>query len=649
MKRFIIILAILLCAGQAWGATYYVNPATGANGNSGTASETPWMDVQYANLVATAGDTVNIVAPSTNPARWGFYPQNAGASGNVVTYQGTSASQKAYIVNTIDVSHGTTIGNYLFNGNLEGWSGTTLWRWGIDPSTGTCAKETTTKVDTASIKMINSGGNVNIYQQYVYLPGATAVTLSFAHYETANDYRFKFTILDTVANQYLQLDKTTWGAASQNVDSGGPCNSNGSWATCSSIAFTTQSSGAYTIIARMLYNSTSYIDNLSITANATTYAWAAVGGHNYYKLTPKIPLTVTTLAKGTSAAWTASGLEGLSRSAKAADLATCDTTPGTWWWDGTDFDLYYTPAAGETVATMHFEAGVTRLDDRSGGLSTVEINKQYVTLNNIKTMYSPSSGVYSRQPNTILSSVHATHSQLNNFYFTASATGNDLYGAYTYTEDNYDITGAGVTVTLNRAKGEYAHDDGFQAYGAAKMVCNYCVALNGGIEGADDNTGFATEEASSAMDLYNCAVYGFYSSGIYHGGTGNSIVKNCIAYGNVTGSGAGRKNVEQAGSNLTATNNAYTDENGWDTDATDVVLTSSPFVDAAGGNFTLGGGSPAINSGVVVSGVHPGTDYAGQPNWKGAAPDIGAYEKSLGGLMSTFTRFNTFSPHRRLH
>lgn len=65
--------------------------------------------------------------------------------------------------------------------------------------------------------------------------------------------------------------------------------------------------------------------------------------------------------------------------------------------------------------------------------------------------------------------------------------------------------------------------------------------------------------------------------------------------------------------------------------------------------YLLQSSSPAINAGTVVSGVHPGTDFAGNPNLRGAAPDIGAYEKSLGGLFQQFNKTNRFAPFRRLH
>lgn len=76
------------------------------------------------------------------------------------------------------------------------------------------------------------------------------------------------------------------------------------------------------------------------------------------------------------------------------------------------------------------------------------------------------------------------------------------------------------------------------------------------------------------------------------------------------------------------------------------VGTDPLFMGLAAYDFKLGGGSPAINAGTNVSLT---SDFDGNPVPRGAAPDIGAYEKSLGGLFTTTNRFNVFAPHRRLH
>lgn len=69
-------------------------------------------------------------------------------------------------------------------------------------------------------------------------------------------------------------------------------------------------------------------------------------------------------------------------------------------------------------------------------------------------------------------------------------------------------------------------------------------------------------------------------------------------------------------------------------------------------DYRMKPGSPAINAGTLITGLHDAAgcvDFAGRPCVRGSAPDIGPYERGGGGLMATFTKFNMFAPHRRLH
>jgi hypothetical protein len=115
-----ILIIQLLLPVWGWGATYYVNTVTGANGNNGTSASTPKASLHLVNSLTAAGDTINIVAPATNPVREGLCPITAGTAGNIVTFQGTNASQKAYITTLKNVSHGATIGNLIpANGDMS--------------------------------------------------------------------------------------------------------------------------------------------------------------------------------------------------------------------------------------------------------------------------------------------------------------------------------------------------------------------------------------------------------------------------------------------------------------------------------------------------------------------------------------------------
>ncbi len=70
--------------------------------------------------------------------------------------------------------------------------------------------------------------------------------------------------------------------------------------------------------------------------------------------------------------------------------------------------------------------------------------------------------------------------------------------------------------------------------------------------------------------------------------------------------------------------------------------TANPqFVNAAGGNWRLSGGSPAINSGRINSNLLGQRDFEGNPRWFGEAPDRGAFESNVGSTATVLTVTNT--------
>jgi hypothetical protein len=631
IKRFIILLAFIFLPVWAWGATYYVNTTTGANGNSGTSASTPKASLNFVNNLTAAGDTVNIIAPATHPVREGLSPVTAGSSGNVITYQGTSATDKAYITTLKDVSHGATVGNYLDNGDLEGWlSSSSLWALSGDAAV--TREGAIIDTGTYSAKFVRSGSDIRLWNNTasagMHLPGATSMALSFRHYETEATYRFQWSLKDMTDNTYLQTDMSTWNSTFAYHDPGAGSNSTGAWATTSA-SFTSNHSGIYQLSIWLRNNTTSYLDNVVLTTSAGTYSWSLVSGHNYYILNTKLPMVVSMLGKSSATAWAATGIEALTWVTKAADLATCDSTPGTWWYDSTNFDLYYTPATGEDITALHLEASLPRFDARTYASSAVDINKQYIALKYIKTALSSLYQFYFRAANWSATSIEGVYGIATLCYITASGTGTDVVTKYgkgsgATHADGILVSGTGIIVDLYKPQSWYAGDDGIQSASGATMNLYYPLSVGAGLEqDANSNCGIVAEDANSAMNVYNATVYGAYGPGIERGsGSGNSTVKNSIIWGNVTGGGAGKKNVENQdnGTGLTASNNIYQDQYQWTTDATDIM--SDPlFRNAVSGDFRLRSGSPAINAGTDVGLT---TDILGRPIR--GVPDIGAYE-----------------------
>lgn len=617
-------------AGQAWGATYYVNTSSGSNGNNGTSADTPWLDAQYASAMLNAGDTLNIIAQATNPVRYGLNPVNSGASGNVITIQGTNVSQKAFFTGTISVTHGDTIPDYLFNVNMEAWITSSNAWWWIEGGNTPTRESSIVQSGTYSAKFARVSASPTLSNSYIYLPPNTSMTVSFGHYETQNDFRFKFMIKDIGAALYLQNDKT-WGASYNGYDTGAGANSNGAWAT-STFTFTTNSAGRYWFQPTLPYTTTSYLDNVSLKlTNQSTYAWSAVDGHNYKLLTPKIMLTPNgVFGKSSISNWISSGVTALSWVTQASSLINCDATPNSWWYDSTNYDLYYNPAVGEDVTTLHIEIGRPREDGALAYYNTVNFGVQYLIGQFLSSYFSGDFNFNISAANNILNYCDGYHGKTSNFYVTAAnATLNYCSGAYTYTEDNFDAEGAGAVVTLNKCRGDYAWDDGFQGANGGKIICNYCIAANPGRENQSDNNGFSSEGGAASLELYNVVAYGAYGPGIVRGGTEESIVRNSIAWGNVTGGGAGIRNVTGTGANLTADHNLYLDQYQWDTDPTDITL-DPLWRNPANGDFHLQSGSPAIDSGTDVSLT---TDYEGNPIY--GAPDIGGYEYQPPYTMGT--------------
>jgi hypothetical protein len=639
MKRlsiFLISVLLLLLPVGAFGTTYYVNTSTGLNSNAGTTG-VPWLDVDYAAYVAVGDDIVNIVAPATLPARNGLAPATAGTENHPVTYQGTNSSVKAYITSLWNVTHGTAGRNLFINGDVQGWSlnGINIWGWTRDITSGTITRESTTVPSgkVYSVKYVYASDYIDITQQ-VYLPAGTPVTLSYDHNEATAGKKIYLNVKDNTANKYLQADLATW---STNVNIAGTTSLN-AWAT-TTYNFTTNGAGVYIFRFYAVSSGTYYLGNFSLTY-ANTHQWADVGGKNYKLLNNLIQPVVLSLGKSSAANWTSLGVEALVGIPKASSLANCDATQNTWWWDGTNYALYYNPVTGEDITTLHLEMGAPRRDAPTAGAGAIEVGTaiNYITFNYLKT-HGSQYGFYLRGTYHIVNNCEAVYGNNGNFYMTGTpSTLTDCKASRSFGEDGFHVTGASKVATIIRGWSEYSWDDGFQAAVGATLNCYYCVAYNNGLENnTASNTGFISEGTNSAFNLYNCTAYGSWGSGINDNGTGASIVRNCISWGNNVGAGAGIKQVTGDGAGLTADHNIYADQVGWTTDISD--KTSDPLFVSATDFHLLPG--PAVGAGINLctaagvpfagcTGLYLGstTDYAGVttpvpgiPN-----PSIGAYE-----------------------
>ena len=89
-KRFLALFLLLFSLTfLGFGTVYYISP-TGSDSNTGLGitDELAWLTITKANETLTAGDTVEILAGtySTNDGNAVINPDNAGTSGNPITY-----------------------------------------------------------------------------------------------------------------------------------------------------------------------------------------------------------------------------------------------------------------------------------------------------------------------------------------------------------------------------------------------------------------------------------------------------------------------------------------------------------------------------------------------------------------------------------
>jgi hypothetical protein len=550
MRRIILALVMVLALSlPAVGADYYVNSETGSNANNGTSAETPWKDASFADDMIEAGDTLTIVAPATAPLRNVINPENAGASGNVITIKGSSESQKAHILNSRDVSHGATIGNLFFHSNpdFEAWK-TTTDPWAIY-SEGDTLPTRSTKAGcggTYCASMVDSGANAGVYF-YAYLPELTAVTLTW---DTNCDtdgagYRFRVPIQCTNTGNYLADDGVTWQGAGTTPERG--TNYYNTWGT-STLSFTTDE---HTNGRPQRYKiwflwsegveENAWLDDVSLTIDAATYSWSVSSGDVYILDNEISSDDVEVLAKCTDAEWSASGAAALEYVHDAAlDSQTqADMDAGEWYYDQANNDLYYRLESGEAIGDIHFEAGdgnVGLVEASSTPLgAAVLVDTEYITLQDLWFGLNNRHNVEITAANSNLVGVESFLAKISGIIFDeVGGTGTQLIASYC--DDGISVNDG--TVTLTRCYVHHNQDDGIQIYGTTgngEATVAYSVAAYNGQsprgEGLGSNYGFVTEQTGSVGYFYNNTSYG-NGGGFIAGEDCDTTIYNCIAYGN---------------------------------------------------------------------------------------------------------------------
>ena len=613
VKRLLLSILLVVCvAGSGWATDYYVNSVTGTDSNNGTSPSTPWKHPQYAASMVAADDTVTIVAPATTPSRLGLVTQTNGGDGTEITWQGTSATEKAYVNTLLNVSPGADSGNMIINGDVESWTDSTS-TWIISNSSATITQETTiVHGGNCSAKFVCDGTDIRIYDSGLRLPESTDVTFSYWHYETENGDNFQYSWKNVPADpdEYLRADDT-WGAYDGYTNPNDP--SLNAWAQTTHSFTTDTDTGRYDINIWQREATTNYIDDISLTLD-DGYQWIDGGGVSYQRLNVTIPVSVKTFFKCTETAWNSSGVSALTHVPMATSAANCDATENTWWWDG-NYILYYNPPSGETISSMHFEVDQPGVTNKVNGTTCVLLSNTWQVLKYLSCI-GQQYNFHVTAANNDISYCDGVYADNGNFYYQATGSISNCYGAYTYTEDNFHAAGAGVLLTATNCWAEYPGDDNFQVAGGADLVGNNLVCLYAGEQDMSDSTGIISEGDDSYININNCTVYGSYGAGIRDNGTAASTVTNCIAWGNGT-------DVYGDGTGLTASYNCYSSNTSWDTDASDVTL-NPLFVDVSGSDFRLQEDSPCIDNG---TGVGLTNDYEGRSIPQGGGFDIGAYEK----------------------
>jgi hypothetical protein len=618
--HILVLMCVTLCLAAVTGCAlarspdlgmqYYVNSSTGSDGNSGTSTATAWKSLPYALRMLKTGDTLNITAPATAPTRGTIATVSDGSASDPITIQGTAATDRAYFLGSVDISQDAPIGNIITNGNLEGWLSDGA-PWGLTSATGmgsgAITKEITTTRDLASARLTRRGTTMFLRWDVENLPADTEYTFSYWHQETAESFRFQYTIQEDLAqDNYLQRDGS-WSSKPYTFDPDDT--SVGAWRQTTQ-TFQSNTAGNYFLTVSLAYDTTSYLDDISLVPTNNTHRWTEQRD-GMYGFTGYVD-TTQAFAKATRQAWDTSGaraLQWVPRARSGTDIA-----PGEWWYEANA--LRYRLAQGETIDTLHFEAGT------GNGVHAITQTNDYYVWKNFNEYMSNQYGINVTGNHTTFRHTGFFLNAVVGLYSTGkSNTAEDLEGAYTWSEDMFSIAGGDFTCT--RCRAEYAFDDGFFAILSGRMTVINSIARFNGLQSKSDNSGFGVESPRATMHIYHSIAYRNYGRGIQIGDNNGYDVKNMIAWGSVGDDAAWVLDAATEAKG-THTHNIFESKNlAWTTDTTEQLAAAPQWTDPEADDFTLRSTSPAIDRGTDVGSA---SDRLGTPIPQGSTPDIGPYE-----------------------